>query len=561
MQSSYPTFTEQFYKAITYYRLSKEDSNKSNFSVSDSIENQRKLVEDYVRKEGNIEIVDEAIDDGYTGTNFDRPGFQYVLECLKSGKADTVIVKDLSRLGREYIETGRYIEMMFPQMNVRFIAINDSVDTNNHKSSDDLLIPMKNLLNENYCRELSLKLRKQFKIQRENGEFINNFAPYGYMRDPQDKHHLLVDESTSQVVKGIYELFVSGYSPARIATYLNEHDIMSPYDYKQSTSQYKSGFKGPGESIWNHTTIRRILTNSVYTGELCQGKTTTPSFKVKKVQVLDRGEWAVVEDAHEAIISGGLFEVAQKLLQRDIRVSTTDNKVQPLGGFIFCGDCGKAMCRRRVKRGNKYFYYYMCGGYKRKQGCSVHNISQRMVENAVLNAVTSQLELLVEVSELVKRIGENDIVNKKVKYLDLQITAKEQEMEKNQNAAMRLYDSYTEELITREEYLFMKEKYIVRIKTQEKTIRELEEKKKQLVENGKEATSWIGHYMKFQGIEHLTHEAVATMIERVEVYEDKRIEIIFSFENQLAELKQYLNEIGEENVKWQEEAEQIKATS
>jgi predicted O-linked N-acetylglucosamine transferase (SPINDLY family) len=152
-------------------------------------------------------------------------------------------------------------------------------------------------------------------------------------------------------------------------------------------------------------------------------------------------------------------------------------------------------------------------------------------------------------------------VNKKVKYLDLQITAKEQEMEKNQNAAMRLYDSYTEELITREEYLFMKEKYIVRIKTQEKTIRELEEKKKQLVENGKEATSWIGHYMKFQGIEHLTHEAVATMIERVEVYEDKRIEIIFSFENQLAELKQYLNEIGEENVKWQEEAEQIKATS
>jgi DNA invertase Pin-like site-specific DNA recombinase len=553
--------TDKFYKAIAYYRLSKEDSNKSNFSVSDSIENQKKLVEDYVRKEGNIEIVDEAIDDGYTGTNYDRPGFQYVLKCLEAGKADTVIVKDLSRLGREYIETGRYIEMMFPQMNVRFIAINDSVDTNNHTSSDDLLIPIKNLLNENYCRELSLKLRKQFKIQRENGEFINNFAPYGYMRDPNDKHHLLIDETTAQVVKGIYELFITGYSPARIADYLNEHDIMAPYQYKQNTSGYKSGFKGSGKSIWNHTTVRRILTNSIYTGELCQGKTTTPSFKVKKVLNLDRKDWIIVKDAHEEIISIGLFEVVQKLLKRDIRVSDIDHKVQPLGGFLFCGDCGKAMSRRRVKSGNKYFYYYLCGSYKKKLGCSIHNISQELVENAVLNAVRSQLNLLVEINELVTTIGENDILTKKVKYLDLQITAKEQEVEKSQNSAMRLYDSFTEGLITREEYLRMKEKYILRTNELEKTIKELEEEKNQLTKNDKETTSWISKYLKFQGIDQLTHEVVATMIDKVEVYEDKRIEITFSFENQLLELKQYLDEIEGEKITWQEKAEPIKETS
>ena len=149
-------------------------------------------------------------------------------------------MKDLSRLGREYIETGRYIELMFPEMQVRFIAINDSVDSNNRNSSDDLIIPVKNIMNENYCRELSKKLRRQFKIQRENGEFINNFAPYGYVRDPEDKHHLIIDDNTSEVVKGIYELCIEGFSPIRIAEHLKKHDIMSPYEYKKHTSNYAS---------------------------------------------------------------------------------------------------------------------------------------------------------------------------------------------------------------------------------------------------------------------------------------------------------------------------------
>lgn len=271
VNSSKNNLNEQIYEAIAYYRLSKEDRNKTNLSVSDSIENQRKLVEEYARKEG-ITIVDEAIDDGYTGTNYDRPGFQYVLKSLEEGKANTVIVKDLSRLGREYIETGRYIEMMFPQMQVRFIAINDAVDSNNHNESDDLLIPIKNLMNENYCRELSRKLRKQFKIQRDKGEFINNFAPYGYRRDPNDKHHMIIDENASEVVVGIYELCLHGYSPARIANYLNEHDIISPYEYKKLSSNYKSGFKGAGEGVWNHTTVRRILSKFSLYGRDLSGK-------------------------------------------------------------------------------------------------------------------------------------------------------------------------------------------------------------------------------------------------------------------------------------------------
>ena len=534
-------------EAIAYYRLSKEDRNKSNLSVSDSIENQRKLVEDYAAANG-ITIVDEAIDDGYTGTNFDRPGFQYVLECLESGKANTVIVKDLSRLGREYIEMGRYIEMMFPEMNVRFIAINDSFDTSNKKDSDDFMFPMKNIMNENYCRELSKKLRRQFKIQRENGEFINNFAPYGYMRDPQDKHHLIIDENTSEVVVGIFEMCLHGVSPARIANYLNEHDIISPYEYKRTFSNYKSGFKGAGEGVWNHNTVRRILKNTVYTGQLCQGKTTTVSYKVKKVKDVAKEDWSVVENAHDAISPKCIFDVAQKVLSRDIRISDTEQEVQPLAGFVFCGDCGKALTRRNVKRGNNIFHYYICSTYKRKKDCTLHNMSQEKLEEAVLKAIQMQMQVLVDLEKLVTDIDNQVITSSKIRKLEKQIAQKEQELEKNQNAAVRLYDSYVEDLISREDYKMMKEKYVIRVKEIEVAIKSLENEKAAIENNSNDTFSWMQRLLEYREIDTLSHEVVATLIDRVEVFEDKRVQITFSFKNQLDELVNYMNGIRKEAI-------------
>lgn len=538
---------ELIYKAIAYYRLSKEDRNKTNISLSDSIENQRKLVQEYAKAEG-IEIVAEEIDDGYSGVSYDRPGFQNVLKCLEEGKANTVIVKDLSRLGREYIETGRYIEMMFPQMNVRFIAINDSVDSNHHNSSDDLLIPMKNLMNENYCRELSRKLRKQFKIQRDNGEFINNFAPYGYMRDPEDKHKLVIDDVASEVVSGIYELCLHGYSPSRIADYLNEHDIMSPYDYKKQTSNYTSGFKGAGVGKWNPTTVKRILTNSVYTGELCQGKTTTVSYKVKQVRELDREEWSVVEDAHDAIIPICIFEVVQKLLSRDTRMSDNDKEVQALAGFVFCGDCGKALCRRTVKRGGKTFHYYWCGTYKRGKGCTTHNISQKSLEDVVLHSLQKQIEVLVEMSELLSDIDKQELSNSKLRRIDSMIMQKEQELEKCHNSSMKLYDSYVEELITRDDYKMMKQKYVSRIQEIEDSIALLIEDREKVERNTGDSVSWIDRFLKYQGLQELSHEVVATLIDRVEVFEGKRIQIVFNFKNQMDELLLYIEGMKKEAI-------------
>lgn len=544
--SSNKNITEQIYHAVAYYRLSKEDSRKA--TVSDSIENQRKLVMNYVEQNPNINIVKELYDDGYTGTNYNRPAFQELLRLLEDGKANCVIVKDLSRLGREYIETGRYIEMKFPAMSVRFIAINDNVDSCNRSQTDDLMIPFKNLMNENYCRELSIKLRRQFKIQRESGEFISNYTAFGYMRDPEDKHRIVIDEFAAEVVKGIFEMAMQGHSPLRIASYLNAHDIVAPYEYKQRTSNYTSGFKGAGKSVWNPMTVRRILTNTVYYGELAQGKRTTPSFKVKKEKYLKREEWAIVENNHDPIISKDIFDTVQKLLGRDTRVSVTDNSVQPLSGFVFCGDCGRSMCRRNVKRGKKVFYYYWCGGYKRKTGCTTHNISQDKLEKAVLISIKKQIDVLVELKNLTEEIGTGDIKEMKLKRLNTLLIEKELELEKCQDMSMKLYDSFTEGLISREEYIVMKEKYLVKMKKVDAAVKELEEEKAQIIDNVKEPTSWISRFVKYRNMESLTHEAVATMIDRIDVYEDKRIVITFNYMDEFKEICGYLEELRKEAI-------------
>ena len=311
------THTEE-YLAIAYYRLSKMDRNKT--QESDSIVNQRKLIQAYLDKHPNITLVEEAYDDGYTGTNYNRPGFQKVLGAIESGRVNCVIVKDLSRLGREYISTGRYIETVFPDLGVRFIAINDDVDSKKSNSGDDLLVPIKNIMNESYCRELSKKLRMQFRIQRSNGEFLGAFASYGYCKSPDDKHKLVIDEYAAEVVKGIFSLKIKGYSPTAIASFLNDEMVLPPSEYKKSLGlNYQTGFTSGSRPLWYAVTVIRILTNPIYAGTLVQGKRGTPNYKVKRMRVRKEEEWVVIKGNHPPIIDPLVFAAVQNMLKRDTR--------------------------------------------------------------------------------------------------------------------------------------------------------------------------------------------------------------------------------------------------
>lgn len=523
----------QEYRAIAYYRLSKAHKNKK-ASESDSIANQRKLVQCFLDRHPNIVLVDEADDDGYTGTNFDRPGFQKVLDAIKSGKVNCVIVKDLSRLGREYISVGDYIEQKFPDWGVRFIAINDDVDSTKVNSGDDLIVPIKNIMNESYCRELSKKLRKQFQIQRGNGEFLGAFASYGYCKSPDDKHKLIIDEFAAEVVKGIFSLKIKGYSPSAIAEYFNSELIPSPSEYKKSKGlNYKSGFVSAEQSKWSAVTVSRILTNPIYAGTLVQGKRSTPNFKVKRMRERPEHEWSVVKDNHSAIIDPIVFATVQRMMKRDTRSAPEANGVYPLSGVLFCPDCGRLMGRRTVTKNGKKYHYYVCSTYKNGKGCSSHSIECTTLDGIVLRAIGSQVNVIAEMEQFLMELGSNDVWRARVRRLDTMIAQKKQELENYEEGQMTLYESLRDGILDRTEFNRMKKIYSDKIAEAQQAINQLANNRDEAANNASQENGWFRQYVKFQGIEALSREVVFTLIDKIFVYADKHVKIDFNYRNEI----------------------------
>lgn len=289
-----------------------------------------------------------------------------MMEDVKEGRTDCIIVKDLSRFGRNYLDAGEYIEKIFPFLGVRFIAVNDNYDSLAGKNaSDDLIIPFKNLINEAYCRDISVKVRTQLEIKRKSGQYIGAFAVYGYMKDEADKNRLVVDEYAADVVRDIFKWKLEGISPQDIATRLNQSGILSPMEYKKSLGMnFATSFKANPQAVWSANAVLRILKNQVYIGVLTQGKETTPSYKVRKRVTKPEDEWTVIPDSHEAIIRREDFDSVQKVLSLDTRRSPEDSNVQLFSGMVFCGECGASMVRKTVPSGNRKYVYYVCSAHK-----------------------------------------------------------------------------------------------------------------------------------------------------------------------------------------------------
>ena len=535
---------DDVYEAIAYYRLSKDDGKNHE---SDSIANQRVLVREYIKNHPNIRLVDEAFDDGYTGTNFDRPGFQKVMDAVNAGTVNCVIVKDLSRLGREYVETGKYLEMVFPSMGIRFIAINDDVDSRKANSGDDILIPVKNIMNESYCRELSKKLRRQFKIQRSNGEFLGAFASYGYRKDPEDKHKLVIDEYAAEIVRAIFVLKLKGYSQQSIADYLNSEAVLPPAEYKKSQGlNYKSGLKGSGQATWRAFAVQNILTNPVYIGVLVQGKRGTPNYKIKQMRIRDEEQWCVRKDNHEAIIDEYTFESVQKVLKRDTRVAPKTEAVNPLSGLVFCADCGRSMIKRSVSRGNKKFHYYVCSTNKKGDGCSSHSISMETLENTVMRAIKNQINLVVEMKQLLEEVNHSDILSVKLRRLDLLIAEKNKEIDKQKDFRMKLYEALSDGLIERDEYDAMRKRATVTIETAEAVVQKLDAERAEIVSQNTRNLSWLERFARYQDYAKLSREIAVAFIDRVTVYEDKTVHIDFNYRDEIASYQEILKNISQE---------------
>ncbi len=375
------------WKMSAYIRLSKEDLQKikKGLDCSNSVANQRGMLYDFYESHmEEFESYTEYVDDGHTGTDTDRENFQNMMADIMNRKVNCVVVKDLSRLARNYSDAGSLIDNLFVQLGVRFISLAENVDSYlDPDSVSDIKVPITNVMNDNYCFQTSKKIRQVFDYKRRNGQYIGSFSPFGYVKDPDDKHQLVIDPDAAEVVKLIYSMFLQGSSRRGIALNLNDHGIPSPTAYRRIKGlPVSSSVDNP---MWGERIISDILSNPIYTGDLVQGRRRVKSYKVHQIEAVPEEEWVRVPNTHEAIISHEVFDRVQGLMKRDTPTTPKERQVHLFSGFLRCADCGKALTRSQSQNN----VYYACSTYKyrSKRACSMHSIKHNRLEAAVLFAM------------------------------------------------------------------------------------------------------------------------------------------------------------------------------
>ncbi len=523
---------KKIWNATLYLRLSRDDGDKEE---SNSITGQRELLRDYISQRPELREYAVRVDDGFSGSTFERPSFQKMIEDVKAGRTDCIIVKDLSRFGRNYLDAGEYIEKIFPFLGVRFIAVNDHYDSlGDKKASDDLIIPFKNLINEAYCRDISVKIRSQLEIKRKNGQFLGSFATFGYLKDEQNKNKLVVDEYAADIVRDIFKWKLEGVSPQDIADTLNKLGVLSPMEYKRSLGmKFTTSFKTNTKALWSAGTVIRILKNPIYTGVLVQGKETTPSYKVHKRITKDESEWIVIEDSHEAIITKIDFNSVQKILKLDTRRSPDDEAVQLFSGMVFCGDCGASMVRKTVPAGGRKYIYYVCSAHKQDKNCSPHRMRDTVLEGIVLDSLKQHIREVVDMSELIEITDTAPLRTAQAQKVQRQLDKKHEEYEKLQKLLMSLYENLTDGIIDREEYARLKQSFAIRADETEKQMDALRESLTDIQNHGTE-NAWTDEFIKRQGLTALDRAVVVALIDKILIHSDDVLEIIYRWQDEFA---------------------------
>lgn len=512
---------EKEYRAALYCRLSSDDAY---LGESGSIKTQRALLTQYC-KENNIPVYDVYTDDGFSGTNFERPAFKRMLNDLESHKANLVIVKDLSRFGREYAQMGMYIENDFEDWNIRFISIGENIDTLN--GTDEILMPITNVINSQYAKECSRKTKQAHRALAKEGKFIGSRAPFGYIKDPKDRHHLIVDEEAASVVRSIFKMFCDGIGYVRMTKILREKKILNPQAYfnKNNPNFYKSDYWRQNFD-WHATSIRVILNNPVYLGQTTFGRTKVKGKTKKKKVATDESEWIVVENTHEPIIDKATWNLAHDIM-KNRRRETKNGETQMFAGLVKCSDCGSALNVSRNAKTGKYTSF-SCWVYKNygKERCTSHAIGYKTLYNIVLENIRRQAECASGQKEKYLEMLKNQMEEKatqdikSVKSELKKITKRIAQLEKILN---KLYEDRALEKITEERYLSMNTNY-------ENEYNELKERQNvlsQQIENIEtteyNAETFTNLIEKYLNITELNARILNELIEKIVVHEKEII--------------------------------------
>ena len=516
--------TVEGWRAALYLRLSKEDGDKEE---SDSISNQRGLLLSHIQKHlPDVTVVAERVDDGFSGANFQRPRFIEMMEEIRAGKINCVIVKDLSRFGRNLSETGKYIENVFPFLGVRFISVNDAYDSQNKKGrSDDIVVPFLNLINDAYCRDISIKIRSQLDVKRKKGDFIGAFAVFGYLRDEKNRNKLVVDEPAADVVRLIYRWKLDGQSALTIANKLNELGILSPMEYKKALGlKYSTSFAKPGKAMWSAVAVFRILRDETYTGVMIQGKCATPNHKIKKKFVKPEADWARVGGTHEAIISLEDFELAARLMECDTRAAPGAETVYPFSGMAKCGLCGENMIRKTVKSGGKSYVYFVCC-----HGCKGARIAEASMTESIGAALHSHINNIMNLERVLCFIDNLPLKKEEVQKLDGQIAARRAEIEYCEKRIFSVYEDLQSGILDQDEFRKYKAHYNGIKDDAEQAIICLSREIGDIIACGSEKNSWIERFRLHHDFTEITRRMVITLIDSVTIHPGSRIDLLFRY--------------------------------
>lgn len=517
---------EGAYKTAVYVRLSTEDLDE------DTLDNQIYLLKSFVGEKTDMVLVDIYADNGFSGTNFERPEFTRLMNDVKTGKVNCIVVKDLSRLGRNYIETGNLIENVFPFLNVRFIAVTDNFDTNEGGGVENMVASFKNLVNDVYAKDISRKIITAFRTKQKNGEYIGLVAPYGYLKSAENKNKFVIDEKTAPAVKKIFELYAGGYGLDRIARIMNESDYDCPRKYRYSIGITKSDrYKN---SKWGRTTINTILTNRAYIGDMVQGKVKQELCNNIVMHYTNKDDWIVVEGTHEAIIERNLFFEVQDILEKKKTEQAVRRKKSKsreykeenlLKGRIKCGCCGKSMNLAQNVRGNSISRSYYCSGYKelREAVCTNKNrINKSSVESKVLESIKKCIFNNIDESSLSLQIADKNTQDIKMRMVQI-----ERAIRQTNSKIADLYKDVSDGLIDENDYLLMKTKFL-------NDKKQFEREEKLLSDNMKKNSDSAGklraadYLKKCKKAKKLDRKMVESFIELVTINDDKSIEITFS---------------------------------
>ncbi|HEL1060949.1 TPA: recombinase family protein [Streptococcus equi subsp. zooepidemicus] len=515
--------------AVMYLRLSKEDGEKAE---SNSISNQREIINSYAKKNQFI-IIKEYVDDGYSGANFDRPNFKEMINDAYEKKFDTIIVKDLSRFGRDYIEAGKFIQRIFPENRIRFISVNDNYDSKSADMNDThLILPIKNFINDSYCRDISNKVKSSQKIKREKGDYISAFAPYGYNKSEENKNKLVIDEQAAPNIKNIFDMKLLGYSSKAIADELNHLGVLTPRKYKESQGFKCNGFQNIKGGNWSAKSVNRIIENEVYIGNTLQGKSVTLNYKTKKQIEKEKEDWIRVENTHDAIISKEVFSIANTMLKRDLNNSRGKDKIDIFTGMLFCKECGNSLIRRTVKYKEREEVFYICSKYNKEKSCSRHSIKEETLIKVVSKIIKSYIEFNEKLYSKVQLID----IDRNLK--DNQITILKREKAMTEDLLSSLYLDLKENVISKEEYQLFRKNYMEKLSKLDKNIEHRLKRQEDTKYKIDENKSWIIDINRYKNLSEIDRLSVVMLIDKIFISEDKTIDVRFNHTEELSLLEE-----------------------